>query len=102
MTRKSRPRQRPRSGSAAGTFSVQLGWQDNSDNEDHFILYRSIGGPYEEAAALDADRMGYTDVIQASCVEASYFIVAVNDGGQSAPSNRISVPLVCVNPDSLQ
>jgi hypothetical protein len=89
-------------GNAVGTFSVQLGWRDNSDNEDRFVIYRSISGPFEEAASVDADRMGFTDDIQVSCVEATYFVVAVNDGGQSAPSNRIVVPLLCVNPDSLQ
>jgi hypothetical protein len=89
-------------GTAVGTFSIQLAWMDNSDNEDRFIIYRSISGPYRAAAEVDADGDTYLDAIETSCVEASYFVIAVNSGGQSAPSNRITVPLLCAISDSLE
>jgi hypothetical protein len=89
-------------GTAVGTFSIQLAWMDNSDNEDRFIIYRSISGPYRAAAEVDADDVAYLDVIETSCVEASYFVIAVNAGGESATSNRITVPLLCAIPDSLE
>jgi hypothetical protein len=84
-------------GLATGVYSVQLYWSDNSDNEDRFIIYRSVGGPYELSGETAVDAVSYRDEIEVSCVEASYYVVAENDGGQSTQSNRITVPLICVD-----
>lgn len=84
-------------GEAVGTFSVQLYWSDNSDNEDNFVIYRSVGGPYELAGTAGANSRGYLDEIPVSCVEASYYVVAGNNNGQSSFSNLITVPLLCID-----
>ncbi len=83
------------SGEATGAYSIQLYWADNSENEDVFLLYRSVGGPYELTAELDANTDAYNDQINFSCVEVGYYIVASNGAGNSSNSNFINVPLLC-------
>ena len=82
-------------GEAIGTYSVLLRWTDNSADEDGFVIYRSVGGPYEVAAQVQQDVTVYTDVIDASCVEASYYLVAKTGEAESSNSNFITVPLLC-------
>lgn len=88
-------------GEATGTYSIQLYWVDNSDNEDNFVLYRSAGGPYAMVVETQANSYSFLDEINFSCVEVSYYLVARNDAGESSFSNRITVPLLCGPENSL-
>lgn len=82
-------------GLAVGAYSVNLRWNDNSDNENAFLIYRKIAGSYEQAGRTDPNRNFYHDKLPVSCVEVRYYIIAEGENGQSARSNIITVPLLC-------
>ncbi|MCP4580095.1 MAG: fibronectin type III domain-containing protein [candidate division Zixibacteria bacterium] len=83
------------SGLATGAYSVSLQWQDNSENETGFIIYRRITGPFGEIGRTNANTTNYNDTIQQSCIEAHYYVSASNSSGESAISNQISVQMIC-------
>jgi len=60
---------------------VKVTWDDNSDNEDGFYIYRD-GDPID---TVDADVESYTDDVSGGIY--SYYIEAYSDCGESDPSN---------------
>jgi len=82
-------------GLATGAYSVSLQWQDNSENEAGFVIYRRITGSFEEAGRTDADITSFNDTIGQSCIEAYYYVSANNSSGESAGSNQVSVQMIC-------
>lgn len=68
---------------------VDLNWQDNSDNEDGFRVFRTSGGTtYYEIADLDSNTTSYSNTVSASSVY-WYYIQAYNSAG-TAKSNSAS------------
>jgi len=82
-------------GLATGAYSVNLQWQDNSDNETGFIIYRSINNPFEEVGRTSADDINFDDELHISCVEVSYYVSAAGRNVESSYSNRITVQMLC-------
>ena len=72
--------------------SVQLYWNDNSTDEDNFILERKIiGGAFAGLATIAADAISYTDETISLDVDYVYRIYAENAGGPSGYSNELPV-----------
>ena len=46
---------------AQSPSEILITWQDKSDNEEGFLLYRATTGEWEEAAKLNANATTYTD-----------------------------------------
>ena len=77
----------------AQTFSrIVLSWQDNSDNEDKFIIVRKTGagGKYSLRASLGADVTSYLDTGLSENTTYYYRVGALNDAGASPYSNEYS------------
>lgn len=85
---------------APGSLSVQnvalasigLSWADNSNNEDNFEVYRSVGNNsgYEKLATLGANSTTYTDIDLLPHTLYYYRVVSKNVTGNSANSNEVS------------
>ncbi|MBT8341439.1 MAG: DNRLRE domain-containing protein [Desulfatitalea sp.] len=73
-------------------FDIQLSWTDNSDNEDAFVVERSIdGGTFSILVAnLAPNTPGYTDTNLPPLHTYAYRVKAVNSLGDSGYSNETS------------
>jgi len=79
---------------------IRLSWQDNSDNESGFRIYRN-GNPI---ATVNANTTSFTDTGLASDTDYTYRISSYNAGGESTLSGplRITTPVeVSVSPGGL-
>ena len=77
----------------ADGLKITLLWDDNSDNEEQFILERSSAsseGPWGVAALLPADSTEYNDSGLSDSVTYWYRVAATNAAGTSAYSNVVS------------
>ena len=73
---------------SARPAEVNLGWSDNSDNEDGFRIERlTENGSFEQVALTGPDETAYTDGDVVSGIEYAYRVCARNAGGDSAWSN---------------
>jgi hypothetical protein len=74
---------------AATPYQINLAWQDNSNNEDEFVIERapSASGPFVGIATVSADVTAYQDYGLTSKTYYCYRIKADNSGGDSAYSN---------------
>ena len=81
------------------TVSVEEGffiliWQDNSNNEASFILYRkAFSGAYRFLDVVLANTTVYADFDVEPGVYYTWYVVAYNANGESAPSNEWSAQL---------
>jgi|GEM_PF-1832604 len=73
-----------------GSTEVELTWEDNSDNEDGFRIYRNG----EEIATVGANVTSYTDTGLQPGTSYNYRVVAFNDSGESSTgvSTGINTP----------
>lgn len=77
-------------GQAVSFSEINLSWQDNSDNEDGFKIFRSFGGVnYEEILDLGPNTTS-SNVYQYSNTTYWYYVSAYNSSG-SAASDSIQV-----------
>lgn len=68
---------------------AHLTWEDNSDNEDEFMIMRKNGtGDFQEIASVTFDTVQYHDEPLTSGTSYTYMIMAVNADGQSS-SNEV-------------
>ena len=76
-----------------GTTSIGLRWNDNSNNETGFRLYRSLSatGPWTLITSPARNATTYTNTGLARVTTYYYYIVAFNANGVSAPSNILRV-----------
>jgi len=77
----------------ADGLKITLLWDDNSDNEEQFILERSSAGPegpWGVAALIPADSTTYNDRGLSNRVTYWYHVAATNAAGTSAYSNVAS------------
>src|SRR5206468_1418904 len=74
------------------TSSIQIAWNDNSNDETGFMLERSEdGGSYSSQAILGPNVTGYTDSYYIYAGHNySYRVRAYNDSGDSAFSNIVT------------
>ena len=70
---------------------LRLFWDDVSNNEDGFRLYRrAYADPFVLVAEVPADQTEFHDSNVEMGVIYTYYVVAFNVGGESAPSNEVS------------
>ena len=72
--------------------SVELQWEDNSDDEDKFVIERSLtgsGGPFAVLDTLPPNTTSYGDIGLPQGVQHCYQVHAVGIGGPSADSNIV-------------
>lgn len=73
------------------TTSIRVVWNDNSTNEDGFILFRGTSKTeLEPLARVEADIITYTDELVESDITYYYQVIALNSVGESAGSNIVS------------
>jgi fibronectin type 3 domain-containing protein len=78
-------------GLAVNETDFELVWDDVSENEDGFRIYRSaFSDPYELVAELGPDATTFNDGNIDPGIEYTYYIVAFNSGGESGPSNEVT------------
>ncbi|MEL7342305.1 MAG: hypothetical protein AAGM67_17615, partial [Bacteroidota bacterium] len=70
-------------------FVANINWDDNSSNEDGFVVYRSsASGGLEILDTTDADVTSYADEFVPYFDEnVDYYVVAIDDDCESVPSN---------------
>ena len=81
---------------AASLGSIQLGWTDNSGNEDGFIIERKAGDDFEPLAVADADATTYTDLDVAPGSAYTYRVRAKLGELESANSPEASATITTV------
>lgn len=76
-----------------GKGTVILNWNDNSDNEDSFVIERStnVADGYIQVASVAANTRSYTDNTAFRKTTYYYRVRAANSGGKSSYSNIVSV-----------
>ena len=64
-------------------------WEDTAGNEDGFRLYRrAFDDPFQVVAEMPANQTEFYDGNVDMGVIYTYYVVAFNAGGESAPSNE--------------
>jgi pimeloyl-ACP methyl ester carboxylesterase len=74
--------------------AVTLAWNDNSDNETGFYLYRWDNNGWSRIATLGANVTTYTDT-DPNCGQSRYRVSAYNVASESAMSNEVAVAIRC-------
>ncbi len=75
----------------ASADQFTLNWTDNSDNEDGFVIERSIdGSSFTQIDTVDANITSYTDANLAPSTTYSYRVNAYNNFGTSGYTNTAS------------
>ncbi|MCC5848328.1 MAG: immunoglobulin domain-containing protein [Verrucomicrobia bacterium] len=78
--------------SAVSTSEIGLTWTDNATDEDGYLIYRaaSPGGPWSLIHTTEADVTEYVDSNLPETTTFYYYVSALNDKGESNPSNIAS------------
>lgn len=76
---------------AVSKSEIELSWEDTSEGESGFLLYRNYTGEWELAAALDADTTDYTDENLLPDTTYYYVLFAYKDETASTESNIAEV-----------
>jgi len=81
--------------------SVLVVWDDNSSNEDNYLLYRSVGGgSFSLYQTLSENTIEYDDTGLSSGTEYSYEVSAKNEAGESAKAGPVSETPLPDTPDA--
>jgi predicted esterase len=80
---------------ATSTTSVELKWDDNSNNEQSFTVYRSLNNnqsylPIATLGANTTDTVVYTDTVGLYANSFYYYMVAVSNAGGTDTSNEVT------------
>ena len=78
-------------GEAISENQIALAWQDKSDNELGFLLYRTATGEWEEAAVLNANTTEYVDANLLPNTTYYYVLFAYNETSISTESNFVEI-----------
>ena len=72
------------------TYNIILSWDDNSDDELGFIIFRKkyLRGSYSIIATLDKDTTSYIDSNLEGTANYYYMVIAYNHAGNSVYSNE--------------
>ena len=78
-----------------GCYQIDLNWQDNSDNEDGFKVFRLSGASttYSEVADLPANSTFYSNLGLYADWVYSYYIQAYNSAGSSTSNSASATTL---------
>lgn len=76
--------------------TVTLKWDDNSTDEDAFVIERSVNSDtnWFPVATVQTDVVTWTDITTAVGQRYYYRVYAMNAAGNSAPSNTVSILIV--------
>ena len=85
-------------GVAVSSSSIQLLWEDNSENESRFLIYRRNLDSFREVGETDNDMEYYLDIDLTQCSGYYYYVAAANNESISPPSNIVYISLICSNP----
>ncbi|MFN7138793.1 MAG: hypothetical protein ACK4UN_05605 [Limisphaerales bacterium] len=81
-----------------GDSYLWLTWDDVADNEEGYRLYRrAFNGPFEVTAEMIAGQTEFYDGNVEMGVVYTYYLVAFNSAGMSAPSNAVSGEILLVS-----
>lgn len=75
---------------------AHLTWKDNSDNETQFMIMRMEAGgsgDYAQIASPPFNTTAYHDAPLTSGKTYMYMVMAMNDAGQSQPSNEAMIAI---------
>jgi hypothetical protein len=91
-------------GGAISTNSIILNWDDNSDNETGFYLYRRLAElrVWTKIATLAANTITFIDHNLVDSTAYTYYVSAFNTDGESPASATVTVttPAIGLPPDS--
>ena len=84
---------RPENLSAAplSPTSALLQWDDMSNNEEQFEVFRAEKGPFAHIGSTIADESTFLDSLLDDSSSYRYYVTASNAAGSSAPSETVSV-----------
>lgn len=87
---------------SSSSSSIILNWQDNSNNETGFKIYRSdnFSGAYKKIAELGADANSYADIDVSPNIIYWYRVSSYNPIGESARSKEDSAFVFNPKPDT--
>lgn len=87
-------------GQAASPSKIVLSWNDNSNNEDGFIIFRGQL-VWSEAARSGRNTTLYVDSLLQDSTAYSYYVLAYNGNGNSPTTDTITVTTLSIgNPPS--
>jgi fibronectin type 3 domain-containing protein len=93
VTAPSAPSNLKGNGSASGNASITMTWNDNSNNESGFEIYRSVnGGAFVGITTTAANATSYTNQGLYTGNTCAYEVRAINGAGSSGFTNIASVP----------
>jgi hypothetical protein len=75
---------------ACGKKTAYLKWEDTSDNEEGFRIYRLTSKDTKKIAEVGPNITTYTD--KDTFAGACYVVSAFNSAGESSPSNTSCLP----------
>jgi hypothetical protein len=75
---------------ACGKKSAYLKWEDTSDNEEGFRIYRITSKDTTKIAEVGPNVTSYTD--KDALAGVCYVVSAFNSAGESSPSNTSCLP----------
>ena len=82
-----------------------LVWDDNSDNEEGFRIYKTVGGAAPEVVVTLAAGVTATPIpavgIGEACDGTTFTVVAFNATGESVPSEGVDIPQPLCDPGPL-
>ena len=78
--------------------SIDLAWEDTSDNETGFKIYRKPDGSGEFTLLTTLTTSSYSDTDTSEGIRYSYYIVSYNDKGESAKSKVVTATLDSILP----
>lgn len=70
---------------------ILLIWQDNSDNEEGFLIFRTVTGEWEGVAVIDSNSEDYTDKNLQPDTTYYYVLYAYKGDSYSEPSNVVEI-----------
>ena len=77
---------------------ISLTWQDSSNNEDGFKIYRKISSDSEYTLLATQSTVGYVDTSAENGITYNYYIVSYNANGESAKSKILLITSDSVSP----
>jgi uncharacterized membrane protein len=79
---------------SAGARAINLTWQDNSADENGFVVERRSGGSaFAQIATTATNATAYSDTTAASGIAYDYRVEAFGGGGTSVPSATASAQI---------
>ncbi|MBA7501049.1 MAG: hypothetical protein GH144_10375 [Clostridia bacterium] len=88
-------------GIAVSSSEINLTWKDNSPDETGFYIYRKTTDNYSKVGVMEANATSYNNTGLNPETTYTYKVTAYNDGGESSPSNEVTVTTLSEPEDGL-